>query len=330
MSCFSQARHGRLPPNGMRADNLLIDLGGTQTRLARGDASCVMSETTRIFRNRDFAGLTDVIAAYLDEVPGPVEGLCAGVAGPVTGGTAQLTNLDWFIDGEGLRAQTGARIVTLINDLQAQGYALEDVPRAAIRQIRAGTPRAGARLIVNLGTGCNLAVVHRLAGRILVPAAEAGHSALSHHAEHAALFDHLRAEHAHLPVEAVLSGPGLARLHARVAGQERQPEEVMQEIESGAAPAQKTLTIFLQILGATLGNFALHHLPSEGIYLSGGLAQSIARHLTHPAFEDAFTNRGPYRDLVGAMPIFLITETTFALQGCHRHLRQILMDHRAT
>ncbi|MEM8537614.1 MAG: glucokinase, partial [Pseudomonadota bacterium] len=160
--------------------HLLIDLGGTNTRVAWGDDVAVLTDTTRSFLNRDYAGLDAVLSAFLDDQPGEVKGLCAGVAGPVQGRTAQLTNHAWFIDGDALKSQTGAQHVALINDLQAQGYALDDIPATVIQQIKSGTQTEGPRLLLNLGTGCNCAVVHRMANHLLVPAAESGHSALPH------------------------------------------------------------------------------------------------------------------------------------------------------
>ncbi|MEO0370316.1 MAG: glucokinase [Pseudomonadota bacterium] len=305
----------------MTAKHLLIDLGGTQTRICRGTASAIDPASTRTFQNRNFPGLAPIITAFLEEQPGEVEGLCAGVAGPVQNATAQLTNLDWFIDGAALQAQTGARHVVLINDLQAQGYAFDDLPASAITQIKQGATQSGPRLVLNLGTGCNCAVVHRNGNTLFVPPAESGHSALPDtDIGLRPLFDHLRPDHPHLPVEAILSGPGLSRTHAFLTGEQLPPEKVMAHITQGKAP--KTLSLFLRTLGAVAGNFALHHLPTGGLYLSGGLANSIAPHLNRPDFLDPFTARGPYRDIVAAIPIFAIAQDGFALHGCHRYLMQ--------
>ncbi|MEM7734097.1 MAG: glucokinase [Pseudomonadota bacterium] len=305
----------------MTAKHLLIDLGGTQTRICWGTADAINPATTRAFQNRDYPGLAPVITAFIEEQPGEVASLCAGVAGPVQSGTAQLTNLDWFIDSEALKSQTGAHHVFLINDLQAQGYALDNLPASAVTQITPAPPQTGPRLVLNLGTGCNCTVVHRVSDTLFVPPAESGHSALPDtDTRLRPLFDHLRPDHPHLPIEAILSGPGLSRTHAFLTGTTLPPEEVMAQITSGQAP--KTLSLFLRTLGAVAGNFALHHLPTGGLYVSGGLAASIAPHLNQPDFLDPFTARGPYRDIVAAIPIFAIAHDGFALEGCHRYLMQ--------
>ncbi|MEL7282231.1 MAG: ROK family protein [Pseudomonadota bacterium] len=310
----------------MTAENhLLIDLGGTHTRVAWGQAQGIMPESMRTYHNRDFTSLENVLAAFLKDQPGQVAGLCAGVAGPVQGNTAQLTNYNWFIDSHGLKSSTGARDVFLINDLQAQGYALDDVPPTSIHIVKSGTPRDTTRAILNIGTGCNCAVVHRVADRLFVPAAESGHSALAHAQPPLRdLFGYLCKDHSHLPIEAVLSGPGLARVHNWVSGKMLSPEAVMEMIKSGTYDSQQTLSLFLRVLGATAGDLALHHLPKGGLYLSGGLGQAIGPYLDASDFLDAFTDKGPYKKIVSEMPIFVIKQNGFALHGCLRYLLQSL------
>ncbi|MEM7598554.1 MAG: ROK family protein [Pseudomonadota bacterium] len=305
--------------------HLLIDLGGTHTRVARGGPDGLIQHSIRTYKNRAFAGLGQVLDAFLQDQPGQVTALCAGVAGPVQENTAQLTNFDWFIDGPTLKAQTGARHVALINDLQAQGYALDDVPASAIHTVKPGTQSGPTRMVLNLGTGCNCAVVHRVADQLYVPAAESGHSALPHARNDLhALFEHLRQDQAHLPIEAILSGPGLARVHAWVTGQSHTPEAVMDAINAGDDTAHQTLSLFLKTLGAVAGNLALHHLPLGGIYLSGGLSQALTHHIDHEAFLTAFSDKGPYTDIVRAMPVSVIADDGFALHGCQRVLAQTL------
>ena len=94
----------------------------------------------------------------------------------------------------------------------------------------------------------------------------------------------------------------------------------MAQITHGTA--SEALPLFLRTLGSVAGNFALHHLPTGGLYLSGVLATSIAPYLYHPDFLTPFTARGPYHDIVSAIPISVINDPIFALRGCHRYLAQ--------
>lgn len=313
----------------MAERHLLADLGGTNTRLALADGTGRLPGTIRRYRNADFDSFESVVSTYLSETaPGPVAALCAGVAGPVLGQTAQLTNHAWHIDAANLRRITNTPHIHLINDLQAQGYALDDLPPDAVTPVFPGQPAPpdAPRLVLNLGTGCNVAVVHRRPEGLFVPAAESGHSALPHATGRiGALFDHLRETHPHLPIEAALSGPGLSNIHAHLTGARLSSTEIATAAHHDPA-ARNTLALFCEILGLVAGSFALHHLPAGGLYLTGGLAQSIAPHLANSAFLDTFTARGPYTAIVRAIPVSVITDDSFPLFGCARYLHQLLKN----
>ncbi|RKT32597.1 glucokinase [Roseovarius halotolerans] len=312
----------------MSERHLLADVGGTNTRVGLADARGLLPDTVRIYENAGFDGLAPLLAAYLCETePGPIDALCAGVAGPVRDGDAQLTNHDWFIAAADLAAATGAARVRLINDLQAQGYALDDVPPAARVPLfdDAPPPPDATRLVLGLGTGCNVAVVHQSGGRLFVPPAESGHSALPHmaDAQASALIRHLAETHPHCPVEAALSGPGLMRIHRWLGGAALSSAQIVTAHEQRTDPrATQALTLFATILGAVAGNLCLHHLPMGGLYLIGGTARAIAPHLRDLGFAAPFTARGPYSAIMRDIPVTLIADDTIALAGCARHLRQ--------
>ncbi len=308
--------------------HLLVDLGGTNTRLGLADRTGLLDDTLHKHPNADYPGLAEVIYAYLDDLrPGAICGLCAGVAGPVRGQSARLTNYNWLIEADALCRATNATEVHLINDLQAQGYALDDlVPGDIVPLRKCEPPREGAtRAVLNLGTGCNIAVVHSFGDVLHVPAAESGHSNLPFLSGRLAiLFEHLGKAHPHLPIEAALSGPGLSNIHAWMTGRQDAPQAIIDAAGQGAADALETVSLFVETLGCVAGNFALHHLPMGGLYLSGSLSRAIAPFLSDPVFLKSFDARGPYSDLVSGIPISVIDRDAFALLGCYRYLRQVL------
>ena len=312
----------------MARRHLLADLGGTNTRLALADDGRLLLDTLRRYRNDDFASFESVVSAFLADLsPGPVEAICAGVAGPVLGETAQLTNHPWRVDAARLREVTGAGPVHLMNDLQAQGYGLDDLPTDTVQTIFPGQPATpdAPRLVLNLGTGCNVAVIHSRPEGLFVPPAESGHSALPHATGRlGALFDHLRGVQSHMPMETAISGPGLSNTHAFLTGATLSPTTIATAAAQGDPAALDTLALFAEALGLIAGNFALHHLPAGGLHLTGSLAPVIAPHLPASAFHARFTARGPYTDIVRAIPVRLVTCDTLPLLGCARYLRQVL------
>src|SRR5262249_51883178 len=72
------------------------DIGGTKTELAL--FSCSGGELreirARTFSSRAYSSLEEIVGAFLDAEPrGSVAAACFGVAGPVRGGQARITNL---------------------------------------------------------------------------------------------------------------------------------------------------------------------------------------------------------------------------------------------
>ena len=308
--------------------HLLADVGGTHTRVGLTDMQGrLCPDNARRYRNADFCGLAAVLAYYLEDLGHPaVDGLCAGVAGPVGADGAQLTNLDWFIAPDDLRLATGAAHVHLLNDLQVQAYALDDLDDAALVPVLPGRAQPdGARLVMGLGTGCNVAVAHRIGACLFVPPAESGHTSLPHgDAQVNALIDHLSQSHPHNPIEAVLSGPGLLRVHHWLGGTAQDTGEIIARHSQGQdATATKTMRVFSRLLGTVAGDMCLHHMATGGLYLIGGVARAVAPHLAFLGMHERFVAKGPYRRILQDIPITLIADDNAALKGCARYLRQI-------
>lgn len=260
---------------------LLVDLGGTSCRVGLSDGTGLLSETARSFANADHADLADLLAAYLDaQRPGPVSAICVGVAGPVRDGAAQLTNHDWHIEADALARATGADHVHLINDLQAQAYALDDLDADSLTPLILCTPDPeGPRMALGLGTGCNIAVAHRVGDDLFVPPSESGHTTLPDAPGFRALYDALRGAASHLPIEAALSGPGLTRLHRFYTGETLTPTEII-----GLEP-RKTLQAFVSLLGLAASNLCLSHMATGGFTSSAappGPSRLISLHLASP------------------------------------------------
>ena len=79
------------------------DIGGTKTLLGLFDPASVRPRpvVVRSFPTLEFDDLTSMIAAFVkeDEVRhASIEAACFGVAGPVIGDAAELTNVPWRVD----------------------------------------------------------------------------------------------------------------------------------------------------------------------------------------------------------------------------------------
>ncbi len=302
---------------------LLADVGASNTRFGLAQGGHLLTQTVRNYRNAGAPGFAELASRFLTELEaGPVAALCAGVAGPVQDGAAQLTNLDWHLDSHDLARRLGARRVHLLNDLQAQGHALDDLTAGDTRCLIAGHPAPpdATRLVLGLGTGCNIAVVHRLGGTLFVPPSETGHTRLPMLPDLPdAVIRALGWHGDHLPIEAALCGRGLMRIAAACGSHADTTERVLAHADTG--PESEALHHYLHILGTVAGDIALAHLPMAGLYLIGGFARAIAPFVASAAFSDTFTDKGPYRHILAAIPVHVVLNDTAALLGCARVLR---------
>ena len=303
---------------------LVADVGGTNTRVGLADQHGVRNGTSRKFHNEDFAGLAPLLAAYMEnENAADISAICAGVAGPVRKDVAQLTNYNWLVEAKALQRATGAGNVILLNDLQAQGYALDDLSPGHFQPLFEGHADDGPRLVLGLGTGCNVAVVHRIGSSLLVPPAESGHTSLPFAVgDLGALCAHLQQIMPHAPIEAALSGPGLARIYGWLTGRDISPVDMLV-----APDRDKTMRLYSALLGLVAGNLCLAHMATGGLYLIGGMACAVAPFLAETEFRENFISRGPYTHILRDIPIALITDDAAALRGCARYLAQ---THRAS
>ena len=304
---------------------LVADIGGTNTRVGLADADGLHTETTRRFKNRDNTSFLSVLEIYLDELkPGKLRGVCAGAAGPVKDGVAELTNLSWQIDRTSMKQLTGAEVSDVINDLPAQGLALNDLSDACSCTLKAGDVGAGPRLVVGLGTGFNIVPVHQVGDTLIAPSAEAGHATLPYRTEQAALCDWLRKERGYPSVEVALAGQGIENIFEFHAGTKKHAADIVAAYGDGDALALATMRDYVALLGTVVGDYALVHMPFGGIYLTGGVSRSVAPILKDLGFADYVADKGRFSELAGSFRINLIDDDFAALKGCARHLRQMV------
>lgn len=309
-----------LSPRPEAQPQLVADIGGTNTRLALADGGILRRGSIRRFHNAEHPTFESLLMQYLrDSAVSGCAGVCFAVAGPVRDGVVQMTNLGWALQREALAEQTGSDRVHFLNDLQAQGYALDVLGKDHQRRLLPGpkAPEAATRLVVGIGTGFNAAPVHATAQGLLVPPSECGHIHLPRQdADETALADWLAAQHGLATAEDALCGRGLSAIHRFLGHGTATPEALVAAIAAGAPGAQATGGLYTRLLGRALADLALIHLPFGGIWLIGGTARAIAPHLAGFGLERHFRAMGRYAPLMEAFSIHLIEDDYAALSGC--------------
>ena len=311
---------------------ILADIGGTNTRVALADGKQVREGSIAKFANAAFDSLEPILLRYLAEAGIPaVEGACVAAAGPVRHGVAEMTNLNWIIDHAQLSRATGATKVAILNDLQAQGHALGHIAPENLRPIISApaVPNA-SMLVVGLGTGVNAAAVHNTPWGRVVPPSECGHVSMPIRTEadlRLARFLETWGEHAHgfVGVEDVLAGRGLEHLHAFVTREAGaitplSSAGIMTAIAAGDPLALTTARLYVRLLGSTLGNLALTHLPYGGIFLIGGMSRAMTPWLAPMGLTDAMCDKGRFADFMRAFPVWVVEDDFAALTGCAAYL----------
>lgn len=320
--------------------SLVADIGGTNTRVALAEGRRLRDGSIRRYRNADFPALDTLLRRFLAQTEGAgITAACVAVAGPVRDGQARMTNLDWSITalsvGSALGLAHPAQDVVILNDLQAQGHALEDVPPARIRRIIAGAADAtgatggarATRLVIGVGTGFNAAAVHKGTWGTMVPASESGHVSLPMHSPaDLQLGRYAASGRRHVAVEDVLSGRGLERIYGWLGTTEGDPRtaaarEILDRCINGHEPrAIAAARIFSRMLGTVAGDLALGHLPFGGIYLVGGVARAFAPLLADFGFVEAFHDKGRFADFMSGFALNVIEDDYAALTGAAVHL----------
>ena len=304
---------------------LVADIGGTNTRLALASNGGLEINSIQKYRNHEFSSFHDALEGYLDSVPGAdVAAICIAVAGPVSDGFASLTNCDWSISAKAISESTSIGSVFVINDMQALGHSLEQIRSSETYDVisKKSESASTTKLVVNIGTGFNSAMVLNSANGPLVAPSESGHSSLPVATDRQfELLKALQEDSGFTSIECVLSGRGIEALHSWLNGQRSDnlngAKNDMITANFGCDPASDdTGRLFVEILGLVVGNLALVHLPFGGIYLAGSVAKATARVLNAFGFREAFLSRGRFSEFMEKFSVSVVMDDDAPLRGC--------------
>ncbi len=304
--------------------DLIADIGATYTRCALldDDATTLAQQD---FSNGEFAGIEDVLGAYLDECRrlGRPRRAALAVAAPEIGDDFEMLNLGWRFSRTGLRESLELRELHIVNDFAAVARGLPTLRASDYTQVGGGDPVAGAPLVV-LGPGSGLGVASLIPsadGWTAVPG-EGGHVTLAAATPaEAAAIEHIRNTLGHCSAERVLSGPGLARLHAtlgELAGRTVPlvaAAEVTKLARQGDPLAADTLGMFLAFLGTVAADLTLTLGARGGVYIAGGIVPRLIDLVAASGFRERFEAKGRYREYMTSVPTRVITEPVPAFRG---------------
>ena len=318
------------------------DIGGTKTILALfpsdGDIRKPIAERT--FPSKDYRDLQSMAQEFLADVKEPIHKATFGVAGPVVEGRAEITNLPWVLSEAELAESIGLERVSLVNDLVAIANAIPALGRDDVREIKSGSPvRHGSIAVVAPGTGLGEAYLTWDGTDYRSFPSEGGHADFAPTtAEQLELLHFMLEERDHCSYEQVCSGLGIPNIYRflRETARVEESAAIRDELHNASEPTRviisyfmdrrgecpicdKTMELFISILGAEAGNMALKVLAAGGVYLGGGIPARLAPTMAGEAFTSCFSGKGRLGDVLTDIPVYAITNPKVALIGAARY-----------
>jgi glucokinase len=310
------------------------DVGGTKTIIGLFNRTAARPELihTRTYRTIDYTSLAALSREFLRDTStkaADIEAASFGVAGPVEGMRAKLTNVPWLVDLDAFCHDIPVARAHLLNDLEALAWSIAVLNTEEIVVLHEGTPDPrGTVGLIAAGTGLGIAVLPHVDGRLVPRASEGGHADFAARTDdERKLATALEAEFGRVDVERVVSGPGLAHIHrllfahrcetlAETSAAELLPAAISRAaLEAGCPQCLRTLEVFVSAYGAAAGNLALTVLSTGGIYLGGGIAPRILRALRWPVFMQSFLDKSPMEAIISRIPVKVILNPSAGLLG---------------
>jgi glucokinase len=309
------------------------DIGGTKTLLGLFDPLPARPRpiAIRAFPTLDYDNLTSIVSAFIAEEAvrsAAVDVACFGVAGPVLGDTAELTNVPWRVEARAVARAFAMRRVALLNDLQAMAYAVPVLQDSELHSLQNGEPlRGGNMALIAAGTGLGQALLHNVGGQFIPSPCEGGHADFAARSEREiTVLRALISRFGRASVEHVVSGRGLVNLH-RVTHHNGCRE--VGDTEGPTAPAlisaaaldgrcrecMEALDIFVGAYGAEAGNLALRSVSTAGLFIGGGIAPKILPALVDGRFMRAFVDKAPHQGMLARIPVKIILNAEAGLLG---------------
>lgn len=278
---------------------LVGDIGGTYISLGVADIDELTVSHFALLATADFTAPMQAIERYLQSIPRCPDKVGLAIAGRVEGDSVTMTRRPWKISRNDVRAATGAKWVTLINDIDALALSLPHLGDYDLIEIGSGTAvRYGAKAVIASGTSLGVGGLI-WTGDKWVPTGGAG-GQVAFPAPREGEFDIRK----HMPdsqfiaAEQVFSGEGLVALYKAIAASKGvtpaplTPPQITKAGLSGEDPvAAEAVDLMAVWLGRFAGDVALLTGARGGVYLAGALAANIVPAVAPAQFRAAFEDK---------------------------------------
>ena len=321
-------------PSSVRAMPFLAaDVGGTYARVGLVQVSPDGGDEVELLAYRklacaDFPALAELLQSFVDsDVRTTVRHCVLACAGQLVGDEVLNDNSAWPIHLAQVRQAMALDEVTVLNDLEALGYALDDRPTQGARLLCGPDVQAdGSILVIGPGTGLGAAV--RLpdasGGRVLTT--EAGQMDYAPHSvREREVLAHLAPNGGYVAYERIVSGPGLLALYVVLCALCGEPPrlgtpEAVTAAAAACSDAQavEAVEIFCASLGSFVGSLAMAFVTVGSVYLAGGFLYSMFALLERSTFEERFLHGRSVRALLSRVPVWVTEHGRKGVLGAAR------------
>ena len=306
-----------------------VDIGGTHARFALAQVAGGRVQTLGepvTLKTAEYASLQTAWQAFGETLRHPLPRAAAiAVASPIGGEIIKLTNNPWIIRPALVKERFDVDDFILINDFGAIGHAAAQLGPEDFLHLcgpDAPFPDHGSITICGPGTGLGVAQVLRVDGGYHVIETEGGHTDFAPLDElEDAILKRLRKTFTRVSVERICSGPGIVAIYETLAEIEGRAVQRLDDktiwsmaLDGSDSLALAALDRFCLALGAVAGDLALTHGP-HGVVIAGGLGLRLKDHLVNSGFEQRFTAKGRFQNLMRSIPVKLITHPQPGLFG---------------
>ncbi len=315
---------------------MTLDIGGTKTLWTIWQDAQILERGTAA--TNTITDFTEFIKTLTGE--SSFTHIAFAIAGPVTDEKLQLTNTGQIIDIAEIRAAFPDTKVVVLNDLEALAHSIGHLTmpdqlalfRSAASS-HAKSTSSGAKAVLSIGTGLGVSAVSREG---FVMPSEGGHIDFAPvGAKQRLIYDKLESRYGHVSYERLLSGQGLSNIFSIILEelesgdsdtmacrprQKMHPAQITAMAKSGNREALETFRIFSEILGAACGNYALTYMATGGIFIGGGMIPKILPLIDKEAFENAYLNKGRFKDFLDNIPVYVILDEAAPSIGAMRVL----------
>ena len=329
--------------NKNKYNNFILggDIGATNTHLGifglKNNSADLI--TSFDFKNKKLNSPYNAINFVLDLADKnykiKIENASFGIAGALSPQKefAKMTNIKWEISKKELIKKTRLKIIRLINDFEAVGYAVNSLKKNDILVIKnAKKVQKAPILVIGAGTGLGKAILlYDENKKSYIPvSSEAGNSDFpAQDNEDFELVNYMKQKSkGNISYELLLSGNGLVNIYNFVRNSKRfKATEYTKEIdESENKPelisryrntdkiCRETFRIFKKIYAGFARNFALDALPYGGIYIAGGIGPKN-KEIFDKEFVEMFENNYKLSHVLKKTPIYLILNLNVGLIG---------------